>query len=450
VFVAAVAALLAAPRGAPADSFDGSTTDAWDIAQGTIVTGHSGIIAGSDIEDLFGGATSSVEPRSVIFADGLAPGTVHFVEWRTAAPVPVDGFILRANDDGPVSKNRGFSEFRLFARNTGTGEFEQVSSYSTRNPYGEQITVMDTFAQVTAQEFRAEFVQAANPANGGPRVREIDAPPPRASIDGAVLGQKGRVKIVGANPSASLFTVSGVIDAGSATPAFGTPADISIAGLAVSGAALTSRRGTFTFASGGFSGRITPSPVGSSRTPFSFMYRGDVTGQITSDGEVPLGYADADVDVGGRIRLERSKYGIFGLGSLRAPSFALLGAKGRLLGGGGDSLTLAFAVFRVESIPTNPIDVRLTIGDDVTIGIPRTAFRRRGDNFVLARPTGAVRKATLDFNRGTFTFALAGIDLSSVAPAEDGTAVVRLGAEFGPDRRDVTVRLGRKGSKFQY
>ncbi len=449
-FIAAAVALVALQRGAPADSFDGATTDAWDIAQGTVVTSHSPLIPGSSIEDLFGGSSSTVEPLSVIFADGSAPGTVHFVEWRTAAPVPVDGFILRANDDGPVSKNRGFSEFRLFAKNMGSGEFEQVSSYSTKNPYGEQITVMDTFTQVTAQEFRAEFVQAANPTNGGPRVREIDAPPARVSIDGAVIGQSAKLKFVRSNPAKSSFTVSGVIDAGSAVTAYGSTAQISMAGLSAEGLTLTPSKGAFTFASGAFSGRITPSALGSSRTPFSFTYSGDFSGQIGPDDEIPLQFADSNVDLGGRIRLERAKYGIYGLGSLRAPAFVLLSAKGNVVGNGGDTLNMAFGVFRIESIPTNPVDVRISIGDEASVFIPRTAFRRRGETLVLSRPTGAVRKATLDFAAGKFTCALAGIDLSDAAPAGDGTAIVRLGLEFGPDRREVTVRLARKGNKLSY
>jgi hypothetical protein len=47
-----------------------------------------------DARDIFGGAfaQSSNEVGNVLFSDNTPAGFVHFVEWRTAAPVTVTAF----------------------------------------------------------------------------------------------------------------------------------------------------------------------------------------------------------------------------------------------------------------------------------------------------------------------------------------------------------------------
>lgn len=448
---AAAFALAASGPLAPADSFDGSTTDAWDVAQGTVVTAHSPVSGASAIEDLFGGANSSVETRSVIFADGKPAGTVHFVEWRTAAPVAVDGYVVRANDDFSPTKARGFSAMRLFARNQGSGQFEQIASYDVaRNPYGEHILLMGTFAEVTAQEFRAEFVQAGGSVSGGPRVREIDAPPAPVVVDGAFLPLKGKAKLSASAPAKSKLTVSGILDTGSVSPSFGTLTTLSAAGIQTAGVQPVSIGSRYRLASAGFVLDIVPSPIGSSRTTFKLAYTGDLSGKVSPDGEVPIAYADSTADVGGRLRLEGGRYALRGKGSLRAPTFQVAKTVAKVLGPGKDRLALTLAASRIEDVPTSAIDVRLRFGDALDVLLPADAFRRRGSTFVLAHPVGGVKSASLDYDGGAFRFAASGLDLSAANGSGTGPVTVRISLALGVDRREVVVRLGRKGKSLRY
>ena len=74
-----------------------STNDLWDISQGSVVTGTSGVhVPYSDIRDMFGGTFSPVEPGVTVFDDGRPAGFVHYVEWRTPTPVTVNAFNLFA------------------------------------------------------------------------------------------------------------------------------------------------------------------------------------------------------------------------------------------------------------------------------------------------------------------------------------------------------------------
>ncbi len=166
---------------APAWAYsDGRKTDPWDVSQGTVVTAHSGTVLVSSPNDLLGATDSTVEPGSTIFRDDQSAGFVHFVEWTTVAPITLYGFTLYANDDGAVTGDRGFSEFRLFARNPSTMLFEQISSFTPPgNPYPDNDLVFSAAFSppVVAQDFRAEFVQFAGTGTAarGPRIRELDA-----------------------------------------------------------------------------------------------------------------------------------------------------------------------------------------------------------------------------------------------------------------------------------
>ena len=176
--------------------------DLWDFSQGNSITNWSS--AKSDIRNMFGGNygpefSCGCEGSNVLFADNFRAGTVHFVEWQTLAPITLRSFSLKANHDGLPADAllRGFSSFRLFAENPGTGEFDvKLYEISPTNPYGDtpepSYTYLDRnpgFAHpsmslaltanilaTTSQRFRAEFVQfgPANSYASGPRIRELD------------------------------------------------------------------------------------------------------------------------------------------------------------------------------------------------------------------------------------------------------------------------------------
>ena len=71
---------------------------------------------------MFGGffSNNNAERGDVIF-DDLAPANfVHFVEWRTVAPVTIRSFNLFAAGDNPTQQWREFATFTLKAKSVGS------------------------------------------------------------------------------------------------------------------------------------------------------------------------------------------------------------------------------------------------------------------------------------------------------------------------------------------
>lgn len=172
-----------------------TTDDLWDISQGNVVTAHTGVRFGSDITNMFGGTAGSVEPGNTLFRDGVPTGTVHAVEWQTAAVITLRSFVLFAAHDEPPrdATARGFSRFTLYAFNAMTSAFDIVLfELFPSNPYGDtpapsgalietnlnnnQLRLAANVTPTTTDRFRAEFVQfgffASNAS--GPRVMELD------------------------------------------------------------------------------------------------------------------------------------------------------------------------------------------------------------------------------------------------------------------------------------
>ncbi len=452
--VVATACVVACVVGsAEGDSFEGSTSDVWDVAQGVVVTAHSPLAGGFAVEDMFGTANSTVEARETIFADGMPAGTVHFVEWRTPADVEVDGFTLRANDDFDPSKARGFSTFRLFARIGDSEDFTELYAYDVRrNPYGEHIVVTDAIPPVTAREFRAEFVQAGGPVNGGPRVREIDGPEPLVELDGGVLLLALKAKANAARPERSRIKAKGVLDTGSAPLAFGSPVTFSFtdgdeSSVSVLSATPRANGASQIVEADGFALRVTPSPIGSSRAKLKVQYTGDLDAVGQRDAEVHVRYADDSAVATGRVRLEGTTYALRGKGSLRAPSFQVAKAKAKLAGGGKDRLALVLGMSRIENVPTDNFAVRLRFGDGFDVLLPADAFVRQGERYRLVHPTGGIRGAVLDFRSGLMKFVGRDMDLGTFGA---GSQVVRIELALGADRRAVVVRLGRAGETLRY
>jgi len=172
-------ALLAAAFAAGAQT----STDAWDVAQGSVVTSVStaspaGSPAGMFGADAGAAAPFPVERLNTVFGDLLPVGTVHSIEWHTAAPISLTGYHLLAHADGvdlDVDNGRSFSQFKLYAE-VG-GNFQLISSVDTAALYSAGgLDVQGSFAAVGAQNFRAEFTQASGLfGKSGPRVAELDA-----------------------------------------------------------------------------------------------------------------------------------------------------------------------------------------------------------------------------------------------------------------------------------
>jgi len=178
-------------------TFIQSTTDLWDVSQGTTVTNDTGVLFGSDIRNMFGfvsGAPTDVTVNT-LFRDAQPAGTLHAVEWQTTAAITLRSFTLFAAHDGlpRYATARGFSRFTLYAFDPVTSSFDnKLFELFPSNPYGNTpappssiietnadknlLVVGANMAPVTAQRLRAEFVQygvfASNAS--GPRIFELD------------------------------------------------------------------------------------------------------------------------------------------------------------------------------------------------------------------------------------------------------------------------------------
>jgi len=149
--------------------------DAFEHAQ---VTATSGIL--SSIPDgLFGAANATPEVDSLLFQDNMPDGFSHSIEWRTAAPFELDHFALSAFAGQPPTFVRAFRDFKLFARDIGTGQFVAVYDNPVRTPYpvvgaDYRLHRCANLRPRLAQEFRAQFVQHGEGPFFGPRVMELD------------------------------------------------------------------------------------------------------------------------------------------------------------------------------------------------------------------------------------------------------------------------------------
>ncbi len=163
-----------------------SYDDAWDVSQGTTVTSNSAVHPNSVIENMFGNTGGYSEQTCAIFTDSEATGYVHWVEWQTASVIELAAFNLVAAHDtgsGRDANERGFSRFSLYA--WVGGDWQTLYNYYPSNPYGggenyTDINFVELYVEltesVTAQKFRAEFVQYGDrtAASHGPRILELD------------------------------------------------------------------------------------------------------------------------------------------------------------------------------------------------------------------------------------------------------------------------------------
>jgi hypothetical protein len=150
--------------------------DPWDTSRGATVLRHSGTGNG-EITNMFGTSLSHpLEAGNTLFQDFQSQGFVHWLEWQSANPIHLIGYVLNMADDETVmAGNRGISEFRLYGRLLETDSWTLLDTFSPSvHPYGvlEHTTY---FPEQELQQFRAEFVQYSNEISGGPRIVELDA-----------------------------------------------------------------------------------------------------------------------------------------------------------------------------------------------------------------------------------------------------------------------------------
>lgn len=152
-----------------------SSSDLWDVSQGTQMTATSGTFTESS-PGMLGGVGYPGEPGITLFSDGHTNGFVHTMDWKTKTPVNVSQVRLFAKASTGIS-SRSFTRFTVKAKSAGSSNFDTVLfNYTPTQPIpflnsDSSLILLTNFSVVTAQEFRAEVVQLS----GGPRVIELDA-----------------------------------------------------------------------------------------------------------------------------------------------------------------------------------------------------------------------------------------------------------------------------------
>lgn len=156
---AANAAVIVTAYTQPAGTNVGTTTDAFDISRGTVVTGTSGYNSSSLPENALGGMSQTPDRETLVFAD--TPQALQTLSFRTAAPVTISGFNMYLAQDPASNGNvRGFDTVALFGSLDGT-DYTNLGSVDLINPYqngygSNLILVTSTFASATYQFFRFE------------------------------------------------------------------------------------------------------------------------------------------------------------------------------------------------------------------------------------------------------------------------------------------------------
>jgi hypothetical protein len=151
------------------------TDDAW---QSALVTAHTPLRS-SGPNGMFGSTVGSPEPTTTLFAEGLADGTVHAIEWQTATPVTLGSFGVYAFHSENDDTIRSFRHLRLQAREIG-GTFATFYESPIVLPYGQGDNSRELFRcprlrPLHAQQFRAEFVQEGAAGQfSGTRLAELD------------------------------------------------------------------------------------------------------------------------------------------------------------------------------------------------------------------------------------------------------------------------------------
>ena len=162
-------------------------TDLWDVSQGAVIDATSGALNyrssyRSDVANMLGGALGTIEVGNLLFKDYMSPGFVggpvpagyvHYVDWHTADAVTLRSFSLHASNEGMT--RRAFNRFTLYYGGAG-GPWTPIYDTGPGFTYNGAIVLESNVAPVTAQYFRAEFVQApwVTSTAIGPRIQELD------------------------------------------------------------------------------------------------------------------------------------------------------------------------------------------------------------------------------------------------------------------------------------
>ena len=159
--------------------YEGVTTDLFDIASGNRVIFSTAQHQGAGVSDprsLFGYTSGFIENTHTIFADGISPGYVEFIEWQTPSWINLSSFELRLSDDG--STLRSVLDYKLFGSKDGLN-FSQLSTgvlpRNASNGYSPtQMIISDTALTGIATGLRSFRIELTRADTTGARLIELD------------------------------------------------------------------------------------------------------------------------------------------------------------------------------------------------------------------------------------------------------------------------------------
>lgn len=175
---------------------------------------------------------------------------------------------------------------------------------------------------------------------------------------------------------------------------------------------------------------------------------GDLTGKVALDGPLTLRFTQGAVDGRGDVTLSHGAYALGRVrGALVAPNLYLARAKAAIKGGGKDAFALVVGLATDGTTPAAAADVTVRLGDTFTATVPAGSFTRQGDKYVFKGAVGGVSSIVADYKRETISVAAKGIDLGAFT---DGPQAVLVSIALGSDRRDVRLRMVKKGHALRY
>ncbi len=148
-----------------------------DPFAGAIIDFHSPLDANSGPASNAFGTLGGSESETVVFSDGLSPGTISVLRFHAIAPFEISSYRAFLADDG-LSGNRAAISLSLFRSvDSSFSSLATLSSIVITAPYGTAygdtiIAVEDTFAPVVGQYFELRLSRATT---FGPRLIELDA-----------------------------------------------------------------------------------------------------------------------------------------------------------------------------------------------------------------------------------------------------------------------------------
>jgi len=251
------------------------------------------------------------------------------------------------------------------------------------------------------------------------------------------------------------LTSTGVFDTGPDPVDLSQQFDLHVSGWSAQVPGLTRGKDGRTWSASGtdytFSVR-TPSG-GGSRCTFDLRISGDLTGKVSPEGFLPMGFETPGADASAMVRLEGGKFRLSNAPDALGPSFlGCVTARAKLVGPGRDTFSATLRFGGSGEVPDAPPRVTIGFCDTVPVVLDAAKMRMgkgkaRGTCTFRDPKTSGVWQATFDFARGTVKFAAKRCTVGQFA---QGAVPLTITVGVDDDIRAVKVRASVRGRALKY